>query len=58
MSTLGELDEAEAVLAAFGDAVESGSLTATVLRFARGRLRVEQGRLTEALDDFLGVGAA
>ncbi len=54
---LGELDEAEAVLAAFGDAVESGSLTATVLKFARAELRFEQGRLTEALDDFLGVGS-
>jgi DNA-binding CsgD family transcriptional regulator/tetratricopeptide (TPR) repeat protein len=54
---LGELDEAEQVLTAFGDAVESGSLTATVLRFGRGRLRVEQGRFAEALDDFLGVGS-
>jgi DNA-binding CsgD family transcriptional regulator len=53
---LGELDEAENVLTAFGDAVDSGSLTATVLRFARGRLRSEQGRFTEALDDFVGVG--
>ena len=53
----GELDEAEEALAALDAEAESGSLTAAVLRLARGRLRVEQGRIAEGLDDFLGVGA-
>jgi DNA-binding CsgD family transcriptional regulator len=30
---------------------------AAILRFARGRLRVEQGRVSDALEDFLAVGA-
>jgi DNA-binding CsgD family transcriptional regulator len=36
--------------------VESGSLPAVVLRLARGRLRVAQGRVAEGLEDFLSVG--
>ncbi len=36
---------------------ESGSIPASVLRIARGRLRVEQGRVAEGLEDFLAVGA-
>ena len=35
----------------------SGVVTAAVLRLARGRLRVAQGRVAEGLEDFLGVGA-
>ncbi len=53
----GELDEAELVLAPLDGEAESGSLTATVLRVARGRLRVEQGRVADGLEDFLAVGA-
>ena len=36
--------------------IESGSITASVLRLARGRLRIAQGRAREGLDDFLAVG--
>jgi DNA-binding CsgD family transcriptional regulator len=53
---LGELDEAEEVLAPLDSDVESGSLPAVVLRLARGRLRVAQGRVAEGLEDFLSVG--
>ena len=52
----GELDGAEAALAPFEIEAEGGSLPAAVLRFARGRLRVEQGRITDGLEDFLAVG--
>ena len=54
---LGELDEAERVLAQFAADVESGSPTAAVLRLARGRLRVAQGRIALGLEDFLEVGS-
>jgi DNA-binding CsgD family transcriptional regulator len=53
---LGELDAAELALAPMDDQTESGSLTAAVLRFARGRLRVAQGRSEEGLADLLAVG--
>jgi DNA-binding CsgD family transcriptional regulator len=53
----GELDAAEQALAPLDSEAESGSITASVLRFARGRLRVEQGRVAEGLEDFLAVGA-
>ena len=53
----GELDAAEEALAPLDSEAESGSLIAAVLRFARGRLRVEQGRVAEGLEDFLAVGA-
>jgi DNA-binding CsgD family transcriptional regulator len=53
---LGDLDEAERVVAPLQPETESGSLTSTVLRLARGRLRIEQGRVTDALEDFLDVG--
>jgi DNA-binding CsgD family transcriptional regulator len=53
----GELDEAERVLGPFSAEAEIGSLTAAVLRVSRGRLRVEQGRAAEGLEDFLAVGA-
>jgi DNA-binding CsgD family transcriptional regulator len=52
----GELAAAEEVLALRGAEAERGTLMAVVLRFARGRLRVEQGRVAEALADFLAVG--
>jgi DNA-binding CsgD family transcriptional regulator len=53
----GELEAAEKVLAPLEFETESGSLTAEVLRLARGRLRVEQGRVAEGLEDLLAVGA-
>jgi DNA-binding CsgD family transcriptional regulator len=53
----GELDAAEQALAPLDSEAESGSITAAVLRLARGRLRVEQGRVAEGLEDFLAVGA-
>jgi DNA-binding CsgD family transcriptional regulator len=52
----GELDAAEQALAPHDAEIESGSITAAVLRLARGRLRVEQGRAADGLDDFLAVG--
>ena len=54
----GELDAAEQALAPLDSEAESGSLTAAVLRVARGRLRVAQGRVAEGLEDFLAVGLA
>ncbi|MFL5931138.1 MAG: helix-turn-helix transcriptional regulator [Gaiellaceae bacterium] len=53
----GELDTADQALAPLDSEAESGSLPAAVLRFARGRLRVGQGRIAEGLEDFLAVGA-
>jgi DNA-binding CsgD family transcriptional regulator len=53
----GELDVAEQALAPLDSEAESGSIPAAVLRLARGRLRVERGRVAEALEDFLAVGA-
>jgi DNA-binding CsgD family transcriptional regulator len=53
----GELDAAEEVLAPIEPEARRETLSAATLRFARGRLRVEQGRITEAIDDFLAVGA-
>jgi DNA-binding CsgD family transcriptional regulator len=52
----GELDAAEEVLEPHELPAGNGSLTAEVLRLARGRLRVEQGRLADGLEDFLAVG--
>jgi DNA-binding CsgD family transcriptional regulator len=52
----GELDAAEEALAPLDSEAESGSITAGVLRLARGRLRVEQRRVAEGLEDFLAVG--
>jgi DNA-binding CsgD family transcriptional regulator len=53
----GELEAAEQALAPLDSEAASGSITACVLRFARGRLRVAQGRVAEGLEDFLAVGA-
>jgi DNA-binding CsgD family transcriptional regulator/tetratricopeptide (TPR) repeat protein len=52
----GDLDGAELALAPMDDQCTSGSLTAAVLRYGRGRLRVAQGRTDEGLADLLGVG--
>ena len=52
----GELDEAAVALAPMDAQAESGSLTAAVLLFSRGRLRVAQGRTEEGLADLLAVG--
>ena len=53
----GELDAAEQALAPLDAEAEKGSAIAAELRFARGRLRVAQGRVAEGLDDLLAVGA-
>jgi DNA-binding CsgD family transcriptional regulator len=53
----GELDEAEQALAPLDSEAKSGSLVSPPLRFARGRLRVAQGRVAEGLEDILAVGA-
>jgi DNA-binding CsgD family transcriptional regulator len=52
----GRLDEADAALDLVEGDATGGSTTEGVLRLARGRLRVEQGRLADGLDDFLAVG--
>jgi DNA-binding CsgD family transcriptional regulator len=52
-----ELDAAEQALAPLDSETESGSLISPPLRFARGRLRVAQGRVAEGLEDILAVGA-
>ena len=53
----GKLDDAEQVLVALGPEAERGFASAWGHRFARGRLRVAQGRVAEGLEDFLGLGA-
>jgi DNA-binding CsgD family transcriptional regulator len=53
---LGRLDEAEAALELVDGEARSGSMPEGVLRLARGRLRMEQGRPAEALEDYLAVG--
>ena len=53
----GELEAAEQALAPLDAEAESGSIPAAVLRLARGRLRIDQGRVAEGLEDFLAVGA-
>jgi hypothetical protein len=52
----GEFDAAEEALAPFDLEAEKGTLVSAILRFARGRLRTEQGRVAEAVDDFSAVG--
>src|SRR6266516_457294 len=52
----GTLDDAEQALAPLDPEAGSGFATAWGLRFARGRLRVAQGRVAEGLEDFLGLG--
>ena len=53
----GELDAAVETLALLDSEAESGYVTDAVLRLARGRLRVGQGRISEGLEDFKSVGA-
>jgi DNA-binding CsgD family transcriptional regulator len=53
----GELDGAEQALAPLDVETESGSLISPPLRFARGQLRIAQGRVAEGLEDILAVGA-
>ena len=52
----GELAAAAEALAPLDSNAESGSVIAAEVRFARGRLRIAQGRLAEGLDDFLAIG--
>jgi DNA-binding CsgD family transcriptional regulator len=54
---VGDLDAAQEELAWLEPEVEKGPLFGSLGRFGRGRLRIEQGRATEALEDFLAVGA-
>ena len=53
----GDFDGAQEALAPVESEAEGGSVIAAELRFARGRLRIAQGRLAEGLEDFLAVGA-
>jgi DNA-binding CsgD family transcriptional regulator len=53
----GKLEDAEQVLAALDPEAGRGFASAWGHRFARGRLRVAQGRVAEGLEDFLGLGA-
>ena len=53
----GRLGAAERALAPLDRESEGGSLVAAALRFARGRIWVARGRVTEGLDDLLAVGA-
>ncbi len=52
----GELAAAEEELEPLGPEPERGSLIGAMARFARARLRMEQGMPREALADFLAVG--
>ena len=52
----GRLENADELAAVFDSEAEGKSITAAVLRLARGRLRLEQGRATEGLSDFVAVG--
>jgi DNA-binding CsgD family transcriptional regulator len=53
----GDLDAAEEALAPLDSEAEKGSAIAAEVRFARGRLRVAQGRIAEGLEDLLAVGS-
>jgi DNA-binding CsgD family transcriptional regulator len=52
----GDLDEAERTLDPLAGDIAGTSLTATILRHTRGRLRFAQRRFVEALDDFRAAG--
>jgi DNA-binding CsgD family transcriptional regulator/tetratricopeptide (TPR) repeat protein/uncharacterized protein YfiM (DUF2279 family) len=52
----GDLDAAEEALAPLDSKLESGFVTDALLRLARGRLRIERGRIDDGLEDFLGAG--
>ena len=51
----GELDAAEDALAPLDCEAKGESLIAAMLRFAPARLRLEQGRTAEGLDDILAL---
>jgi DNA-binding CsgD family transcriptional regulator len=51
-----ELDQADSTLARYCDPLPSRSADTVWLMVARGRLRAAQGRLQEALDDFVESG--
>ena len=53
----GELQAAEGALAPIEEKAETGSLTAVMLRFARGRLRIAQGRGADGIEDLLAAGS-
>jgi DNA-binding CsgD family transcriptional regulator len=52
----GDLDEAERTLDPLAGDIAGTSLTATILRHTRGRLRFAQRRFGEAFDDFRAAG--
>jgi DNA-binding CsgD family transcriptional regulator len=52
----GELEAAEEALAPLDSEAELGFLPSAVLRYGRGQLRIEQGRIEEGLQDMLGIG--
>jgi DNA-binding CsgD family transcriptional regulator len=52
----GQLDCAEQALAPLDFETESGSLISPPLRFARGQLRIAQGRVAEGLEEIIAVG--
>jgi len=53
----GQLAAARRALAPMDERTETGSLTAVMLRFARGRLRIAEGDLVGGLGDLLAAGA-
>jgi len=52
----GRFENADELAAMLDSEAEGKSITAAVLRLARGRLRLEQRRATEGLSDFVAVG--
>lgn len=52
----GELAGAEQALAPLDSEAESGSLISPPLRFARGQLRIAQGRIAEGIKEIIAVG--
>jgi DNA-binding CsgD family transcriptional regulator len=52
----GRLENADELAVMLDIEAEGKSITAAVLRLARGRLRLEQGLATEGLSDFVAVG--
>jgi DNA-binding CsgD family transcriptional regulator len=52
----GRLESADELAATLDSEAEAKSITAAVLRLARGRLRLEEGRATDGLSDFVAVG--
>jgi DNA-binding CsgD family transcriptional regulator len=52
----GDLEAAQQALAPMNETAESGSLTAVMLRFARGRLRIAQGDVEAGRGDLLAAG--